>query len=115
MTEVALLSDANRRGLRPGDRLLTPRDALQGDLGSTVTMPVERCDGRTRELDVRRERAFWPPERPGFRWHVVRGSSDSRIGYLRIDRFDDGTAEPAVTLLARPYLEAAFRIIDAAN
>lgn len=92
--EVVPLSDAWRQGLRPGERLLTP-DAVRGPLGSRANLRVEGCDGREREVSVRRERAFWPPEHPGFRWRQIRTGPDTRIGYMRIDRFDDGAAELA--------------------
>lgn len=89
--EVVPLSDAWRQGLRPGERLLTP-EAVRGPLGSRAALRVEGCDRRTREVSVRRESAFWPPEHPGFRWRQIRTGTDSRIGYMRIDRFDDGSA-----------------------
>lgn len=94
VAEVVPLSDAWRQGLRPGDRLLTP-EAVRGPLGSRATLAVEGCDGETRQLSIRREGAFWPPEHPGFRWRQIRIGPDTRIGYMRIDRFDDGAAELA--------------------
>lgn len=90
--DVAPLSDAYRQGLRPGDRLLSAREDLRGDVGSTATLRVRTCSNRQRTLEVRRERAFWPPEHPGFRWSQIRPNADQRIGYMRIDRFDDGAA-----------------------
>jgi carboxyl-terminal processing protease len=93
--EVASVSDARRQGLRVGDRLLSERAALDGDIGSTASLRIETCDGRRRELTVRREQAFWPPEHPGFRWSQIRTGPKTRIGYMRIDRFDDGAAQLA--------------------
>jgi len=95
VTDVALLSDAWRQGVRPGDRLLTSPDVVRGALGSLATVEVEHCTGRRERISVRREQAFWPPERPGFRWRQLRTSTADRIGYLRIDRFDDGAADLA--------------------
>ena len=92
--EVVPISDAWRQGLRPGDRLLTP-ETIRGPLGSRAAVEVEGCDGARRPLTIRREAAFWPPEHPGFRWRQIRTGADSRVGYLRIDRFDDGAAELA--------------------
>jgi carboxyl-terminal processing protease len=92
VAEVAPLSDAYRQGLRPGDRLLSSQDHLLGDVGTNATLRVRSCDGRRRTLSVRREQAFWPPEHPGFRWRQIRTGADRRIGYMRIDRFDDGAA-----------------------
>lgn len=92
VTEVASLSDAWRQGLRPGDRLLAPA-AVPGPIGTPAALDIERCDGTRRSLAIRREAAFWPPERPGLRWRQIRTGADTRIGYFRIDRFDDGAAE----------------------
>lgn len=92
VAEVAPLSDAYRRGLRPGDRLLSSDDDLRGDVGTTASVRVQTCEGRRRTLDIRREQAFWPPEHPGFRWRQIRTGESQRIGYMRIDRFDDGAA-----------------------
>lgn len=93
-TEVVPLSDAWRQGLRPGDRLLTT-ETLRGAVGSRAPVDVEGCDGRRRRLSIRRESVFWPPEHPGFRWRGISTGDHVRIGYLRIDRFDDGAAELA--------------------
>ncbi len=156
VSQVAPLSDAYTQGLRPGDRLLSERDALRGDLGANASLRIRTCDGQRRTLNVRREHAFWPPEHPGFRWSQIRVGAEQRIGYMRIDRFDDGAAaladqamaeldgvtaiivdvrnnsggnvsalrlasyfgpgaEPAVILLARPYLQALGRPVTAAD
>ncbi|HYD87070.1 MAG TPA: S41 family peptidase [Vitreimonas sp.] len=92
VAEVAPLSDAYRQGLRAGDRLLSERSALYGDLGTRASLRIRTCEGRRRTLDIRREGAFWPPEHPGFRWRQIRTGRDTRVGYMRIDRFDDGAA-----------------------
>jgi carboxyl-terminal processing protease len=111
LSEVSPLSDAWHKGLRPGDRLLASIDSLRGPLGERASVSVEHCDGRRAVLDVRREQAFWPPERPGFRWRQIRTSADERIGYLRIDRFDDGAADLADQAMADLSGSAAI-IID---
>lgn len=94
-SDVPVLSDAYHKGLRPGDRLMSPLENLRGEIGTTASLRVRSCDGREREIEVRRERAFWPPEHPGFRWSQIRTGQDRRIGYMRIDRFDDGAAQLA--------------------
>ena len=111
LSEVAPLSDAWHQGLRPGARLLAPAADLRGPLGEREAVPIEHCDGRHEMVEVRREQAFWPPERPGFRWHQIRTASDARIGYMRIDRFDDGAAALADQAMA-DLSEAKAIIID---
>ncbi len=98
--DVAPLSDAWRQGLRPGDRLLSAQEELSGELGATATVRVQTCSNRRRTIDIRRERAFWPPEHPGFRWSQIRTGAEQRIGYMRIDRFDDGAAALADQAMA---------------
>ena len=100
VTQVAPLSDAYMEGLRVGDRLLGEPDALRGELGTDATVRIRTCAGERRSLRIRRERAFWPPEHPGFRWSQIRTGPDTRVGYMRIDRFDDGAAELADRAMA---------------
>ncbi len=114
VTGVASMSDAYRQGLRAGDRLLSERAALYGDLGSTASPRIQTCDGRRQVLKIRREQAFWPPEHPGFRWSQIRTGSETRIGYLEIDRFDDGAAELADRAMAE-LADAQAIIIDVRN
>jgi carboxyl-terminal processing protease len=97
---TAPLSDARRQGLRAGDRLLSPLTSLRGAVGSTAVLDVERCSGERVRLQVRREQASWPPERPGFTWSKIRTGPEMQIGYLRINRFDDGAAELADAAMA---------------
>lgn len=99
VTDVSPLSDAARQGLRPGDRLLTPQAALEGALGEIAALRVQACDGRRRNLNIRRERVGWG-ERPGLRWSAMRSDANTRIGYIRVDRFDDGAAEAADAAMA---------------
>lgn len=98
--EVAPLSDAWRKGIRPGDVLTGPPEALRGPLGSTASVAVKGCDGKARTLQVRRESAFWPPARPAFSWTTIATRAGVRFGYMRIDRFDDGAAEMADQAMA---------------
>jgi carboxyl-terminal processing protease len=114
VAEVVPLSDAYRQGLRPGDRLLSDQEALRGDIGTTASLRVQTCEGRRRTMEVRREQAFWPPEHPGFRWRRIRTGPDERIGYMRIDRFDDGAAELADQAMAE-FENASAIIIDVRN
>lgn len=114
VAEVAPLSDAYRQGLRPGDRLLSSQDDLRGDVGTNAALRVRSCDGRRRTLNIRREQAFWPPEHPGFRWRQIRTGADQRIGYMRIDRFDDGAAALADQAMAE-FENVNAIIIDVRN
>ncbi|MBV9992887.1 MAG: hypothetical protein JOZ72_16535 [Alphaproteobacteria bacterium] len=97
VSHVSPLSDA---GLRIGDKLLTPRDALVGVVGSEATARVEGCDGKVRGVSAHRIAAFWPPVHPGFAWSPVKLAAGRSIGYLRIDRFDDGAAALADQAMA---------------
>ena len=97
VSEVAPLSDA---GLRVGDRLLSTRTALIGTVGSEASARIEGCDGKERSITAHRIAAFWPPPHPGFVWSVTRFGPDRKIGYLRIDRFDDGAAPLADQAMA---------------
>lgn len=87
------LSDARARGIRIGDRLLSPKSNLWGAPGSVAKLQMESCDGTVRSLRVRREGTFWPPVHPGFAWHAIQTGTSRAVGYLRITRFDDGAAE----------------------
>jgi carboxyl-terminal processing protease len=98
--ELASLSDARAKGLRPGDRIVGGVEALNGPAGSLADVPVQRCDGTTTRLKVRRERWLFPEEHPGWRWARIRVASDKVIGYIRVDRFDDGAAELADQAMA---------------
>lgn len=93
--ELAPLSDARAKGLRPGDRIVGGVNALVGRAGSLVDVTVQRCDGANARLKIRRESWQFPEEHPGMRWARVRVAPDKVIGYIRVDRFDDGAAELA--------------------
>jgi carboxyl-terminal processing protease len=92
VTSIAMLSDAWRQGLRPGDALLSSKASLRGEAGSTARLDVERCGGTRRGFAVRRNGAFWPPEEPGLRWSSAEVGPKKRIGLIVADRFDDGAA-----------------------
>jgi carboxyl-terminal processing protease len=90
--ELAPLSDARAKGLRPGDRIVGGVAALNGTAGTAADVRVQRCDGSTTQLKIRRERWQFPLEHPGWRWSRIRVAPDKIIGYIRVDRFDDGAA-----------------------
>jgi carboxyl-terminal processing protease len=98
--ELAPLSDARAKGLRPGDRIVGGVAALNGPAGTVADMSVQRCDGTTTQLKIRRERWLFPEEHPGWRWSRIRIAPDKVIGYIRADRFDDGAAELADQAMA---------------
>lgn len=89
------LSYAHDKGLLPGDRLLSAQSALKGTPGTTAVLKIQSCTGKVRTLGVRRVGAFWPPQHPGFEWRSIELSPDHWVGYIKIDRFDDGAAELA--------------------
>jgi carboxyl-terminal processing protease len=90
--DMVPLSDAHGQGVLPGARLMSPKDALYGTLGTTANARFEDCQGRRRDVALRRISAYWPPQHPGFEWWTAKFSHDRRIGYIRIGRFDDGAA-----------------------
>lgn len=91
VVEVVPLTDAQRQGLQVGDRILDPA-AARGPLGAAAELRVRGCDGRERTVRVRHEAAGWPPQHPGFAWRAVGVRPGVTLGYLRIDRLDDGAA-----------------------
>lgn len=93
--DLAPLSDARTKGLRPGDRIVGGVAALSGPAGSLADVAVQRCDGTNAQLKIRREAWLFPEEHPGMRWARIRVAPDKVIGYIRVDRFDDGAAELA--------------------
>ena len=93
--ELAPLSDARAKGLRPGDRIMSDAAVVRGPAGSQADVKVQRCDGTTVRMKIRRERWLFPEEHPGVRWARIRVTPDKVIGYIRADRFDDGAAELA--------------------
>ncbi len=70
ITQVAVGSDAERQNVRVGDVLLDPGQ-LSGPIGTSATVRVRGCDGKSRTLEVRRENPWWPPEHPSLRWHAM--------------------------------------------
>lgn len=91
VVEVVPLTDAERQGIKPGERILNPA-ALSGPLGATAELEVGGCDGARRKVRVRHEAAAWPPAHPGLVWRTIGIRPGVTVGYLRIDRFDDGAA-----------------------
>lgn len=108
VSQVAPLSDA---GVRVGDKLLTPRAALSGEIGTTAVARFEDCGGKTRAVTAHRIGAFWPPAHPAFTWTTTKVAAGKRIGYLRIDRFDDGAAAYADQAMAE-LKDTSALIID---
>ncbi|HEY7639229.1 MAG TPA: S41 family peptidase [Steroidobacteraceae bacterium] len=93
--ELAPLSDARAQGLRPGDRIVGGIASLKGPAGTFAEVSVQRCDGTTSQLKIRRENWLFPEEHPGWRWARIRVAPEKVIGYIRVDRFDDGAAQLA--------------------
>lgn len=87
---VPTASDAQRKGIRLGDTILNPADAV-GRLGSVARLRIKGCDGKVRNVDVARE-SHSRPERPSIRWRTFSAATGERIGYLRAVRFDDDVA-----------------------
>ncbi|HWE45927.1 MAG TPA: S41 family peptidase [Caulobacteraceae bacterium] len=109
--DVPPMTDAQRKGLRVGDRILTPDAAVRGPLGSVADVRVRGCDGRDRSLRIRREGALWPPTHPGFWWRRIDVRPGVSYGYIRIDRFDDGAAELADEAMAE-FKDTQAIVID---
>jgi carboxyl-terminal processing protease len=95
ITAIATASDAQRKGLRVGDIFLSSPQQVRGPIGTTATLRVKGCDARERTVEVRRESAWWPPERPSLRWRTIEYKPGEQIGYLRALRFDDDVAPQA--------------------
>lgn len=91
VVDVAPLSDAQRKGLRVGDRIAAPA-SLSGPLGQESALEIIGCDGARRSVRVRHEQATWPPRHPGFEWRMLGLRPGLKVGYIRIDRLDDGVA-----------------------
>lgn len=100
VTEVDPLSDARRQGLRVGDVLVSNIDDVRGQPGSLGSIRIKACDGAERMISMRREAAGWPAVNPSFRWQTLSSGPGQRVGYLRVDRFDDGAAEEADRAMA---------------
>lgn len=100
ITEVNPLSDARRQGLRAGDVVMSPPEDLRGTAGSLASVRVRACDDREKIVSVRRVGVPWPPQQPAFRWTSLSSGPGKNIGYLRIDRFDDGAADEADRAMA---------------
>ena len=90
--ELAPLSDARAKGLRPGDRIVGGVATLKGPAGTLADVTLQRCDGTSAQLKIRRESWLFPEEHPGWHWTRIRVAPEKVIGYIRVDRFDDGAA-----------------------
>jgi len=100
VSEIAPLSDARAQGVHVGDRLVTARDATAGPVGERGRIAFEDCTGHARSVSLRHVSAFWPPPHPAFEWSLTKLGPHRSIGYIRIDRFDDGAAELADRAMA---------------
>ncbi len=111
ITAIAPASDAQRQGLRIGDAVLSSSRQEAGPIGSLATLRVKGCDANERTVEVRRESAWWPPERPSLRWRTIETNPGERIGYLRAARFDDDAA-PLADAAMEDLKDTSGLIID---
>ena len=111
VADVAAGSDAEARGLVPGDRLLSPLASVRGERGSKATLAVERCSGEVATLVIRREQVYWPIRPPYLTWSRAEVDGLGTLARLRVSRFDDGAAEEADAAMAE-LLDADVLIID---
>ncbi|MHB8284759.1 MAG: S41 family peptidase [Caulobacteraceae bacterium] len=95
VTDIAPLSDGRRSGLMIGDRLEGGLKQVYGPAGSTAVLQVKGCHGESRTIKVERGARLQPHEHPGWRWSRMSFGPHRTIGYLRVDRFDDGAADLA--------------------
>lgn len=100
VTEVEPLSDARRQGVHPGDILISTPEEIRGATGSLASVRLRGCDDAERIVSMRRQSTGWPPQQPTFRWSVISSGPGKTLGYLRVDRFDDGAAEQADVAMA---------------
>jgi carboxyl-terminal processing protease len=89
------LSSAAMMGLRIGDRIEGSPTDLTGIVGSRVTVSVLGCDGIEQTREVVHVAQLFPHEHPGWRWSRMSWGPGHTLGYIRIDRFDDGAADLA--------------------
>jgi carboxyl-terminal processing protease len=114
VSDVWFGTDAARKGLKPGDTILsTPKD-LDGVWGSFANVRVLACDGQQKHLRIRREDYGAPFERPSVRWQLFEPSSTQKIGYMRIQHFEDDFA-PVVDQAMSEMQDTSALIIDVRN
>jgi len=92
--DVPPLTDARRQGISRGDRLIGDPKALVGLLGETAKVTFETCAAAVKEVSIRREDVAGPAH-PGWQWERLSARPGHSLGYLKIDRFDDGAASLA--------------------
>lgn len=73
-------------GLRVGDEVVD-RSGLNGAVGSKGRVHVRGCDGQAREAEV----SYEARSVPFHQWKLLSSRDGRRIGYFRIDRFNDDT------------------------
>ena len=103
-----------RQGLHDGDIILSSPDSLYGPWGTSAQMQVETCNGKQKTLDVRREVYGWSFERPSVRWQILRPWPTVKIGYMRIQHFEDDFA-PIVDQAMGELNDTSAIIIDRRN
>jgi carboxyl-terminal processing protease len=109
VTSTGFASDAQRQGVRVGDRLLFARE-IPGPLGSYASLQLQDCEGRIRSVKVRRER-IGLNEMPSVHWGRVSAGNGLRIGYIRALRFDDDSA-PEIDQAMADLADTSGLIID---
>lgn len=110
VVSVSPASDAQLKGVRVGDVMLNQSDE-QGVLGTIASLRLKGCDGRERQVTVRRE-SHLQSERPSIRWRSFSTKPGERIGYIRAVRFDDDVAS-AVDAAMDELGRTSALIIDA--
>ena len=114
ITDVDFGSDAARHGLRPGDVIVSSREKVRGNWGSSVQVEVERCDGKTQKIETAREPYDWPSVHPSLRWRLIARSPTLKLGYVKVAHFDDDVA-PLVDRAMEELHDTAGVIIDVRN
>lgn len=111
---VWLGTDAEQKGLKPGDRVLSSKKDLDGVWGSFAPVRISTCDGQQKQLSIRREDYEAPFERPSVRWQLFEPSPTQKIGYMHIQHFEDDVA-PVVDQAMSEMADTSALIIDVRN
>jgi carboxyl-terminal processing protease len=117
IASVANPSDAERRGLLPGDLLRTSWGNVRGDWGTLADIDLEDCNGHARTVSVLREPPGLPG-RPSIRWRVIRPNPQRKIGYMQVVDFEDDVKDdfaPLVDKAMDELKETDGLIIDVRN
>lgn len=114
VADVWIGTDAEVKGLKPGDTILSSAKELDGTWGSYANPKVLTCAGEQKSLKIRREDYGWPPERPSVRWQVFKPNPTLKIGYMHIQHFEDDVA-PGVDQAMTELADTSALIIDVRN